>query len=189
MHGGPTGAHLREAKTLGKLRERFYWPGHAEDVKWCSTCELCEQRKHPTPRNRAPLVSVHTGYPMQKVATNILGPLPETLGGNSYVLVVADYFTCWVEAFPIPNQEATTVARKLVDEVFCCYSPPEQLHSDQGRQFESLLLAEVCQLLGIQKTRTTAYHPQSDGLVEWWNRTLLHNVNTCERPSRMLGRL
>jgi transposase InsO family protein len=118
---------------------------------------------------------------MQRVATDILGPLPETPSGNSYVLVVADYFTRWVEAFPIPNQEATTVARKLVNEVFCHFSPPEQLHSDQGRQFESLLLAEVCRLLGIQKTRTTAYHPQSDGLVERWNRTLLHNLSTCVR--------
>ena len=180
LHGGPMGAHLGEAKTLGKLRERFYWPGHVEDVKkWCSSCELCEQRKNPTPRNKAPLVSIHTGYPMQRVATDILGPLPETQAGNSYVLVVADYFTRWVEAFAIPNQEATTVARKLVDEVFCRFSPPEQLHSDQGRQFESLLLAEVCRLLGIHKTRTTAYHPQSDGLVERWNRTLLHNLSTC----------
>jgi len=167
LHGGPMGAHLGEAKTLGKLRERFYWPGHVEDVKkWCSSCELCEQRKNPTPKNKAPLVSIHTGYPMQRVATDILGPLPETQAGNSYVLVVADYFTRWVEAFAIPNQEATTVARKLVDEVFCRFSPPEQLHSDQGRQFASLLLAEVCRLMGTHKTRTTAYHPQSDGLVE-----------------------
>ena len=92
---------------------------HADDVKkWCSACEMCEQRKHSTPQNRAPLISVHTGYPMQRVATDILGPLPETQSGNSYVLVVADYFTQWVEAFAIPNQEATTVARKLVNAIF-----------------------------------------------------------------------
>ena len=180
LHGGPTGAHLGEAKTLGKLRERYYWPSHTGDVKeWCRSCELCGQRKNPTPQNKAPLSSVHTGYPMQRVATDILGPLPETKNGNSYVLVAADYFTRWVEAFPIPNQEAKTVAKKLVEEVFCRFSPPEQLHSDQGRQFESLLVAEVCRLLGIDKTRTTAYHPQSDGLVERWNRTLLHNLSTC----------
>ena len=127
---------------------------------------------------------------MQRVATDILGPLPETQSGNSYVLVVADYyFTRWVKAFAIPNQEATIVARKLVNEVFFHFSPPEQLHLDQGRQFKSLLLAEVCRLLGIQKTRTTAYHPQLDGLVERWNRTLLHNRSTCVRSSRILGRL
>ena len=70
------------------------------------------------------------------------------------------------------------MARKLVDEMFCRFSPPKQLHSDQGRQFESLLLSEVCKLLGIQKSRTTAYHPQSDGLVERWNRTLLQSLST-----------
>lgn len=82
-----------------------------------------------------------------------------------------------------------TVARKLVDEVFCRFSPPEQLHSDQGRQFELLLLAEVCRLLGIHKTRTTAYQPQSDGLVEHWNWTLLHNLSTCVKDHPHLGRL
>ena len=98
LHGAPTGAHLGEVKTLGKLRECFYWPGHAKDVKkWCSACEMCEQRKHLTPRNRAPLVSAHTGYPMQRVATNIhvLGPLPETSSRNSYVLVVAISHVGW----------------------------------------------------------------------------------------------
>ena len=60
-----------------------------------------------------------------------------TAYGNKYVLDAVDYFTRWVEAYGIPNQEATRVAKKLVDEVFCRFSPLEQLHSDQGRQFES----------------------------------------------------
>ena len=68
--------------------------------------------------------------------------------------------------------------KTIVDEMFCRFSQPEQLHYDQGRQFESLLLSEVCKLLGIQKLRTTAYHPQSDGLVERWNRTLLQSLST-----------
>ena len=84
-----------------------------------------------------------------------------------------------MEAFPLPNQEATTVANKLVDEVFLRFSIPEQLHTDQGRQFESQLLHEVCKLLNIHKTRTTPYHPQSDGLVERLNRTLLSMLSTC----------
>ena len=179
LHDGPLGAHLGENKTLQKLRERFYWPGYSADVKeWCRSCKLCGQRKMPNPKPRAPLVSVQAGYPMQMVATDILGPLPESSSGNSYILVAADYFTRWVEAYPIPSQEAVVVARKLVNEMFCRFSPPEQLHSDQGRQFESHLLAEVCKLLGIQKTRTTPYHPQSDGLVERWNRTLLQSLAT-----------
>ena len=102
---------------------------------------------------------------MQLVATDIVGPFPESSSGNFYILVAVDYFTRWVEAYPIPCQEASVVARKLVDEMFCCFSPPEQLLSDQGRQFESQLM-EVCKLLEIQKSRTTPYHPQCDGLVE-----------------------
>ena len=84
---------------------------------------------------------------------------------------------------PISNQEASTVADKLVDEVFLRFSAPEQLHSDQGRQFESQLVKEVCKLLHINKTRTTPYHPQSDGLVERFNRTLLAMLATCAKDN------
>ena len=110
---------------------------------------------------------------MQIIVVDIVGPFSPVQSGNNYVLVVSDYFTNWMEAFAIPNQEAVTVAEKLVEEVLCRFSIPEQLHSDQGRQFEGKLMQEVCKLLHINKTRTTAYHPQSDGVVERLNRTLL----------------
>ena len=115
------------------------------------------------PKAHAPLTSIKVGYPMQFVAMDIVGPFPESLAGNTHILVVADYFTRWTEAYPIPNQEATTVASKLTDDFFPCVSPPEQLHSEQGRNFESDVIAEVCRLLGVTKTRTTPYHPQSKG--------------------------
>ena len=161
LHEGVLGGHLGQDKTLGKVKERFYWPGYHNDVKdWVNTCQACTARKTPTPKSRAPLQSIKVGYPMRLVAADILGPLPESDAGNSYILVVGDYFTRWMEAYPIPNQEAATVAKKMTDEFFLRFSPPEQLHTDQGRQFESELVAEVCKLLGIDKTRTTAYHPQ-----------------------------
>ena len=100
------------------------------------------------------------------MAIDIVGPFPKSKEGNCYILVGCDYFTRWVEAYAIPNQEAKTIARKLTDELFFRFGPPEQLHSDQGRNFESDVIKEVCNLLGVHKTRTTAYHPQSDGLVE-----------------------
>lgn len=73
------------------------------------------------------------------------------------------------------NQEAATIAQKLLDEMFCRFSPPEQLHSDQGRQFEAGLITELCQMLHIEKTRTTPYHPQSDGQIERF---------LCNKPAR-----
>ena len=118
---------------------------------------------------------------MQVVGVDIMGPLPESENGSLYVLVASDYFTKWVEVYAIPNQEAITVAKKLTDEMFCRFSPPEQLHSDQGRQFESELMKEICKILNIRKTRTTPYHPQCDGLVERFNRTLLDMLATTVR--------
>ena len=182
LHAGALGGHLGAEKTLAKAKERFYWPGMQRDVvDWCRTCSACATRKTAPQRNRAPLQTVKAGYPMQVVAVDIMGPLPESPAGNSYVLVAGDYFTKWVEVYAIPNQEAATVAKKLTDELFCRFSPPERLHSDQGRQFESELIQEVCKLLQIKKTRTTPYHPQCDGLVERFNRTLLNMLATTTK--------
>ena len=119
LHNGIAGGHLVEEKTLNKLRERFYWPGHTDDVhQWCQTCTTCAARKTPAPKNRGKLQSIQSGYPMQLVAMDLLGPLPESIHKNSYILVVADYFTRWTEAYALPNQEAGIVARKVVDEFF-----------------------------------------------------------------------
>ena len=180
MHGGAMSGHLGEEKTFARICQRFYWPGYFNDVRdWCRRCADCAATKTPTPKNRAPLQSVKVGSPLQTVAVDIMGPFPESKSGNSYILVVGDYFTRWMEAYPIPNQEATTVARVLTNEFFFRFSPPEQLHSDQGKQFESQLIAEVCKILGIVKSRTTPYHPQSDGLIERFNRTLLSMLKTA----------
>ena len=110
--------------------------------------------------------TIKAGYPMEIVATDIMGPFPTSSRGNKYNLVVSDYFTRWVEAYGIPNQEATTVAKALVDNMFCRFSIPRQLHSDQGAEFESRWIKELSKMLQINKFRTTPYHPQSDGLVE-----------------------
>ena len=135
---------------------------------------MCASRKSPSTKRRAPLQSDLTGCPLQRVAMDILGPLPLTDRGNKYVLVVGDYFTKWVEAYAMPNMEAGTVAELFVSRFVCQFGVPDVLHTDQGRNFESALLKEVCQLLGVVKTRTTPYHPQSDGLVQRFNRTLLN---------------
>ena len=79
---------------------------------------------------------------MERVALDVIGPLPETEKGNKYILVVGDYLSKWVEAYPIPNQTVETVADKFVQEFVCRYGVPEVLHSDQGRNFEAQVFAK-----------------------------------------------
>ena len=172
-HDIKASGHLGVTKTLKRIRQRYYWPGLQRDVRaYVVGCEKCAKRKGPNRTKIAPMQIVRSGYPMERIAVDILGELPRTENGNKYILVVGDYFTKWTECFPMPNMEAVTVARILVNEVFSRFGIPGKIHSDQGRQFESNLFQEMCRILQIEKTRTTAYHPQSDGMVERFNRTL-----------------
>ena len=178
-HDVKTAAHLGIRKTLSKVRPRFYWPGLQNDVKvYVGGCEQCSRKKNPNPTKVAPMEIVRSGFPMERIAFDILGPLPVTERGNKYILVISDYFTKWTESFAMPNMEAKTCAQILVEGVIVRFGVPNAIHSDQGRQFESQLFAETCQILQIQKTRTTAYHPQSDGMVERFNRTLCGMLST-----------
>ena len=92
--------------------------------------------------------------------------------GNRYVLVMVDCFSRWTEACPLPNKTALAVADAFCQHIVCCFGMPSVIHSDQGREFENNLMQELCLLCGAHKTRTTAYHPASDGLLERFNRTL-----------------
>lgn len=113
-----------------------------------------------------------SGFPFERIAIYILEELPMTDNGNKYVLVVSDYYTKWTESFTMPNMEATTVAGILVTDVITRFGVPNIIHSDHGSQFESQLFTEMCRLLQISKPRTSPYHPQSDGMVERFNKTL-----------------
>ena len=105
------------------------------------------------------------------IAVDIL-EVPLSTNNNWYFLVIQDYFTKWAEAIPIQDQRAACIARQLT-KLFSTYGQPEILHSDQGRNFESTLLAQTLEAFCVQKSRTTAYHPQGDGMVEWFNRSFL----------------
>ncbi|KRZ61857.1 Transposon Ty3-G Gag-Pol polyprotein [Trichinella nativa] len=174
VHNRQSRAHLGVAKKLAKLRQRYYWPQQREDVEdWCRACQTWAARAVPTKKPQAPMQLQAVGYPFQRVGMDIVGPPEGTRNGNRYILVVCDYFSKWPEAFALPNAEGRTVAGALVNDLYCRYGSPETLHSDQGRNFESELVKEVCQLFRVAETRTTAYHPQSDVLVERMKRTLL----------------
>ena len=97
--------------------------------------------------------------------------------GNRYVLVMVDCFSPWKEACPLPDKTVILVADAFFSNIVCRFGMPSVIHSDQGREFENKVMHELCILCGSHKTKTTPYHPESDGLVERFNRTLLQTQN------------
>ena len=86
---------------------------------------------------------------METIAMDIIGPLLKTPRANRYVLVISDYFTKWTESYALAYETTTTIAEKVVSEFVSRFGVPRQIHSDQGTNFESKLMAEICKLLGI----------------------------------------
>ena len=165
--------HLGLHKTMEAVKQRYYWPGYEGDIqKWIAECASCQQRNAPQPTAQAPLGTISSKHPFDKISWDIMGPLPLTTQGNKYVLVVTDLFSKWTEAFPLKTTDSETLATVLINEVICRYGMPSSLHSDQGANLTSNLISSLCQNLGIAQTRTSAYHPQGNAQVERFNRTL-----------------
>ncbi|GFV84434.1 protein NYNRIN [Trichonephila clavipes] len=131
LHGSPTGGHFGVMKTLQKVHECFYWNNVRSDVeKCCRICDTCVAHKGPRKRTRGRLQLYNVGAPFERIAFDILGPLPRSSDGNNNILVVMDYFTKWPEAYPISDQEASTVAEVLVQHWISRFGVPLQLQSD-----------------------------------------------------------
>ena len=112
------------------------------------------------------------GYPLDRIAVDIMGPLPLMKDKNKYILVIGNYFTRWMEPYSLPSQHTENIAQKLVHEFISRFGSPFEIHSDQGKNFESQLFKEELKLLEIKRTRTTAYRPSSKGVIERFNGTL-----------------
>lgn len=131
---------------------------------YCSSCLICAKCKS-RPKQKAPLHLIPSGNPTQRLHIDIVGPLPRCQRGNRCILTIQCSFTKWAEAYAIPNQLATTCAKVLVKNWICQYGVPDSIHSDQGRNFAFQVFEEMCHLLNINKTWSTAYHPEGNGQV------------------------
>ena len=144
--------HFGMKKTQRKVQERVYWPSYLSDVaSWVRECSIC-QRRNPSNGEKAPLIPIPTSGPFEKVSWDIMGPLPVTSRGNRYILIVTDLFTKWVEAFPLKETSAGTLANILVDEVVSRYGVPTSVHSDQGKNICGDVTQALCDILGIRRT-------------------------------------
>ena len=177
-HDTITSGHLGERKTLLRVKRSFLWYGMSKDVKvYVMSCRICSMNKKPTFRHQAGLKLHHAGYPMERVHIDILGPFVESSFGNKYILVMIDQFSKWLECAAIPDQHAETVAGKFLAHFVVTFGCPVEIHSDQGKQFDGNLFKAFYNLLQITKTRTTPYHPASNGQVERYNRVILQLIH------------
>ncbi len=170
-HDGAFGAHLQDKKVHSELNKHHWWSGmRADIVRWCRGCLTCLTRRAGR-RVKAPLTPIPVAGPFDRVGVDVIH-FPKSYNGNQYAVVFMDYLTKWPEVYPTSDQTALTIATLLVEKIISRHGVPAELLSDRGAAFLSHLLKEVCGLMGIHRLNTTSYHPQTDGLVERFNRTL-----------------
>ena len=172
-HGGFGGGHEGVKKTKAKVQKTAWWVDWTRDVEnFCKSCEKCARYFRGTPKAQGSMQHTPVGLPWEKLAIDVTGPFPRSKSGYQYMFTVLDAFSKYAFAFPVRSHDAPTLAKLLVDRVFAEFGIPRQLLSDLGPELQGTLMTELCRVLGIDKMRSTAYRPQSNGQLERFHRTL-----------------
>lgn len=174
--------HMGIERTLELARARFFWPKMAKFIETkCKNCERCVRRKARA-QKASKLVNIKVNGPLELLCIDFLTIEPDSKDTRN-ILVMTDHYTKYAQAYPTKDQTAKTVATVLWENFISHYGFPRRLHSDQGACFESEIVAELCKLAGISKSRTTPYHPRGNP-VERFNRTLLDLLGTLEEKKK-----
>ncbi len=168
------GAHQGFERTYLTIKNRYYWPKMYSDIEYyVKSCDACQHAKALSHSKNAPLHPLKVEDTFSRIHVDILGPLPESKPHKyKYILVVIDSFSKWVEAFPLVDQSAKSIADKLYSEIFTRYGACDQIVSDRGQNFLSKLVAALCELFDVKRFSTSPYHPASNAAVERFNKTI-----------------
>lgn len=167
FHSGPLGGHQGQRRTLLKIQEKYYWENMARDVnQYVQECELCQKVKRGGITKMPMKITTTASQPWERIAIDVVGPLPVTNGGNRYLLTVQDDLTKFLFAIPVPDQTAETIARALTDNILLFFGASSSVLSDQGSNFMSELFRNTCKFWKSHGVRTTGYHPQTNGGLE-----------------------
>ncbi len=171
VHNHETGGHFGVEATYNKIAERYYWKGMYNDTKeYVKYCDKCQRRGQKG--GKSYLNPIRVGEPFERIGIDFVGPLERTRKGNKYILVVTDYLTKWPEAKPMKDATAENVVKFIYEGIICRHGCPKIIMSDRGTHFRNKLVNELCEKFEIKHKLSSPYHPQTNGLVERFNRTL-----------------
>lgn len=176
-HDPPSSAHGGIFKTIEKLKRFYYWPRMAKDVsKYISNCTICKETKAPNCILRPPMGKpFRTQRPFQQLFIDLLGPYPRSKSGNTFIFIVLDHYSKFVLLKPLRNATSPAIISFLEKDVFNLFGVPESILSDNGKQFISKLLANLCTVYGVRQMFTAIYSPQANS-SERVNRSILAAV-------------
>lgn len=175
FHDDPTSAHCDFNTTYGKINQRYFWSTMYRDVKnFVQSCDTCQRQGKP--RKQTKIHPITPSSLFDRWGVDIVGPLPVTQNGNRYIIVAVDYFSRWPEAQPLKEANANTVANFLYREIICRFGAPQVLQSDRGTHFLNQVIKELTEKFRIKHSLSSPYHPQSNGLVERFNRSLCQGL-------------
>ncbi|CAG2256181.1 Retrovirus-related Pol polyprotein from transposon gypsy,Retrovirus-related Pol polyprotein from transposon opus,Retrovirus-related Pol polyprotein from transposon 297,Retrovirus-related Pol polyprotein from transposon 412,Retrovirus-related Pol polyprotein from transposon 17.6 [Mytilus edulis] len=170
------GAHLGIERVYHALSLKYCWPKMHQSIEnYIRSCDRCQRIKRDTKGKKPPLNPLPVDTTFERWHMDFL-KLSKTNEGYSYVLLLVDSFSKWSEAFPMKTQEASEVAKVLFREIISRYGAMKCLVTDLGRNFVSNLVNALCEMLNITRHHTSSYHPQTNGLVERTNSTLIQAV-------------
>ena len=173
LHGQAGAAHLGRRRTTDLIAKRMFWYQMADNIKfWIQVCDVCQKRKRPGKTPRAPMRLYQSGYCNERIQMDVCGPVNKSHHGNRYLLVITDRFSKYTKVFPMPNKESKTIAELVVMRWLHEYGEPEQVHTDQGGEFDAKLMKQMWELYKVKKSRTTPYHPEGNAQVERYNQTI-----------------
>jgi hypothetical protein len=172
FHNDPTAAYNSKEKMMEKIKKRFYWPQMFEDIKnYVQSCDSCQKRGRAS--RIEPLHPIPIGQPFHHIGINYVRPLPVSSKGNKYIIVAIDYLTKWPEAKPVRHNDAKTTVQFVYEDIICRHGCPGEILTDRDTHFNNHLLHELLQKFEVPHRMSTPYHPQTNGLVERFNRTLI----------------
>ena len=168
---------------------RFVWPGINEDIRrWTRACVQCQRAKIQRHSVAPPSSFPVPAHRFDVVHVDLVGPLPPSRG-FTYLLTCVDRFTRWPETVPLTTITAEAVIQAFLSGWIARFGVPSTIVTDQGRQFESQLWNNLMTLLGSKRVRTTAYHPQTNGMVERFHRQLKAALKAQPNPTSWMDAL